>query len=108
MRWRNLLFAACLLLLAMPAIAQDAGHGSALDEGRLLLKEHNCNGSCHQSYSEDNNPLSLYTRAERKIRNRVELDLQVKRCVASLGAMIFPEDLQSVSAALDHDYYKFK
>ena len=89
------------------ASAQDVRSSAALAEGRALLSEHKCNGACHQSYSADNDPLTLYTRADRKARNRAELDMQVRRCVASLGSMMFPEDMQNVSAALDADYYRF-
>lgn len=105
MRWYSRPAALCLLFLASPADANDL---AAVEQGRALLKEHNCNGSCHQSYSEDNDPLTLYTRESRKARTRAQLDAQVKYCVSALGTMIFPEDLESVSAALDHDFYKFK
>jgi hypothetical protein len=108
MRWREAMSIVALAqALCAQANAQDA-HAKALQEGRALLQEHKCNGSCHQSYSEDNDPLTLYTRADRKVRNRSQLDAQVGRCVASLGTMIFPEDQLNVSAALDADYYKFK
>ena len=108
MRWRDLALAICIVpQVCAAALAQEARKPS-IEEGRLLLKENRCNGSCHQSHSEDNDPLTLYTQTNRKVRNRPELDAQVKKCVANLGSMIFPDDMQSVSEALDHDFYKFK
>ena len=80
----------------------------SIAEGRRLLAENNCNGACHQSYAADNDPLSLYSPTVRKMRNRQQLSGQVKMCVSRLGSMIFPEELDSVTAALDHDYYRFK
>ncbi|MCB1542409.1 MAG: hypothetical protein KDJ16_06565 [Hyphomicrobiales bacterium] len=77
-------------------------------EGRALLKESNCNGNCHQSYSADNEALSLYTRDDRKAIDRAKLDRFVRQCVASVGSMVFPEDIEKISAALNADFYKYK
>ena len=106
MRWRELI-AAGVIAIGGDACAGDAGIARAVEEGRALLAEHGCNGACHQSYAADNDPLSLYTRADRKVRSRVELDAKVSYCVSRLGTMIFPEDMRSVSEALAADYYKF-
>lgn len=100
MSWRISLFA--VLALARGAQAEDQ------DLGRRLLAENRCNGACHQSHAEDNDPLSLYTRDNRRVNDRVALRRQVERCVASLSSMIFPEELDAVAAALDRDFYKFK
>lgn len=108
MQWRDVGAGAFLCLLGCsPSCAEDAPHSTRLDEGRALLRDNKCNGSCHQSYSEDNDPLTLYTRDDRKARNRQELDAMVRKCVSSLGSMIFPEEIESVSAALEVDYYRF-
>jgi hypothetical protein len=108
MRWREGALVAFVALASCAAArAQDATGPAVVAQGRALLDEHKCNGSCHQSYSEDNDPLTLYTRADRKVRDRRQLDAQVRRCVASLGSMMFPEEIQSVGAALDADFYKF-
>ena len=93
------------MFLATSARAQDA---AAIEEGRQLLKEHNCNGNCHQSHSADNEALSLYTREDRKAVDRALLDRYVRQCVASVGSMIFPDDIPKLSNALNADYYKFK
>ena len=107
MRSRDARFAPLLAaLVCAQAHAGDAPKAS-VEAGRALLSENSCNGACHQSYAEDNDPLTLYTRADRKVRNRSQLDAQVHQCVARLGAMVFPEDTQSLSDALDADYYRF-
>ena len=99
------LAAACLMFLATSARAQDA---AAIEEGRQLLKEHNCNGNCHQSHSADNEALSLYTREDRKAVSPALLDRYVRLCVANVGSMIFPEDIPKIVKSLDADFYKFK
>lgn len=106
MRLRDLSTAALALpLLVSVAVAQDS---TMVVEGRALLKELNCNGNCHQSHSADNEALSLYTRDDRKATDRAKLDRFVRQCVASVGAMAFPEDLAKISAALNADFYKYK
>jgi len=104
MRLREYTCAILLALASSPAFAEDA----AIVEGRALLKEHNCNGNCHQSHSADNEALSLYTREDRKARDREALDRYVRLCVANVGTMVFPEEMASMSAALNADFYKFK
>jgi len=108
MRSRDLgLPALFALLLASSAAAQDSG-AAAIEEGRQLLREHNCNGSCHQSHSADNEALSLYTREDRKAVSPALLDRYVRLCVANVGSMIFPEDIPKIVKSLDADFYKFK
>ncbi|HMN73413.1 MAG TPA: hypothetical protein PKA55_16250 [Rhodoblastus sp.] len=106
MRLRDLARGVALLpLLASPVLGEDA---AAIEEGRALLKEHNCNGNCHQSHADDNEALSLYTREDRKARDRAALDRYVRACVASVGAMAFPDDIAKMSSALNADFYKYK
>lgn len=105
MRSLSLALAAALSLYASAASAQNA---AAVEEGRELLKEHNCNGNCHQSHAADNEALSLYTREDRKARDRAALDRYVRLCVASVGVMAFPEDIEKMSAALNADFYRYK
>lgn len=93
------------MLLATPVRALDA---AAIEEGRQLLKEHNCNGNCHQSHAADNEALSLYTREDRKARDREALDRYVRLCVASVGSMVFPDDIPKMSTALNVDFYKYE
>lgn len=97
-----------LFLLVVWPIAAAAQGAASVEQGRALLKEHGCNGGCHQSHAEDDDPLTLYTRSDRKVRTRAQLDAQVNTCASTLGTMIFPEDVQSLSAALDGDFYAFE
>ena len=105
MRLLSLALAALVSIGSSTAFAEDA---AAIEEGRALLKEHNCNGNCHQSHSADNEALSLYTREDRKARDRAALDRYVKLCVANTGVMAFPEDIEKMSSALNADFYKYK
>lgn len=106
MRLRELALAAtCLTAFATPVRAEEF---AAVEEGRQLLEEHNCNGNCHQSHSADNEALSLYTREDRKARDREALDRYVRLCVASVGTMVFPDEMAKMSSALNADFYKYK
>ncbi len=105
MRLRDVALVVILALSGSSALAQD---NAAVEEGRLLLKEHNCNGNCHQSHAADNEALSLYTREERKAKDFAELDRYVRLCVANVGSMVFPEDIPKMSTALNVDFYKYK
>ena len=102
-------FMCCLLVSGAKATeAEDVFSGAKLDVGRRLIAENACNGSCHQSYTDDNDPISLYTRQNRKVRSAKALVAQVERCVNRLNASIFPEEANDIAAVLNHDYYKFK
>lgn len=94
------------LLLATQAVAW-AGEDSQVALGRKLLAANNCNGSCHQKRAPDGNALSLYTRPDRKVTSLPQLHRQVERCVANTKAMISPDEISAVVAALNQDYYKF-
>ena len=90
------------------AQAADPFKGANPEAGRKLIAENGCNGSCHQSYSEDNDPISLFTRPNRKVTSAQALLKQVERCTIRLNSTIFPEDVKDIAAALNQDYYKFK
>lgn len=81
---------------------------AVLETGRRLLVENDCNGACHARRATDGKALSLYTPFERRIQTRADLVKQVEACVSHLGSMIFPEEIESVAAALDHDHYHFE
>jgi hypothetical protein len=106
--------AALLCLLAAPALAKDiAGaaklfHGADLKNGERLIETYRCNGSCHQSYSADNDPLSLYTRPDRKVNDRFQLRDMVEKCASRLELPIFPEEVLDMAAVLNRDHYKFR
>lgn len=91
-----------------PAAAEERAVGGDVETGRRLLAENGCDGSCHRNHSPDDDPIDLYTRSTRKVQSRAELRRQVEFCVSQLNSMIFPEDIGSVAAALDHDHYHFE
>jgi hypothetical protein len=101
---RNFLLLA-LLAASGPALA---GEDDAVALGRKLMAENGCNGSCHQAKAPGGDPAKLYTRADAKVKSLDGLKRQVERCVAMVGAQIMPDETDSVVAALNHDYYKFK
>lgn len=96
------------VLRPLSAVAGEHSTTHEVETGRRLLAENGCDGSCHRSHAPDDDPVSLYTRATRKVQSRAELRRQVEFCVSQLNSMIFPEDIGSVVAALDHDHYHFE
>lgn len=99
------------LVWAASLVASRAGETAdpaMLETGRRLLAENDCNGACHAKRATDGKALSLYTPFERRIQTRADLRRQVEACVSHLGSMIFPEEIDSVAAALDHDHYHFE
>jgi hypothetical protein len=76
--------------------------------GRRLLAENGCNGACHQARVGGRDPSTLYTQVTRRVNSREELRQQVDVCVSRLNAMIFPDDIEAVVSALDHDGYHFE
>jgi len=111
-RAKSILITALLLSFALANTAlagtpaQNLAKGDP-EHGRKLLAEQNCNGSCHQSYADDNDPLSLYRRTNRKITSASQLLAQVERCVLRLGHASFPEDMVDMASALNADFYHF-
>ena len=94
-------------LSASPTRAADMFAGANAEVGYRLLADNGCNGSCHQSYTEDNNPLTLYTRSASKVTTASGLLAQVERCIIRLNASIFPDDVKDIAASLNRDYYHF-
>lgn len=102
-----LLALAALLTSAADRLVAGEIAPASVAEGRRLLAENRCDGACHRARSDDDDPLSLYRRPDRKVQSRDELRRQVDFCVSRLGSMIFPEEIGSVVDALDHDHYHF-
>lgn len=97
-----------MLLTLMTMSGAWAGEDDFVTLGRRLLSENDCNGACHQKHSPDGNALTLYTRPDRKVKDLPGLRRQVSRCVSMLNALIAPDEIEAVVAALNHDFYKFK
>jgi hypothetical protein len=68
------------------------------DAGKELVKE-NCY-SCHGS--------EVYTRKDRKIKDRLSLTKQVRRCDTVVGTNWFDEEIENAAAHLNRDFYHFK
>ncbi len=77
--------------LAFPALAADIENG---DE----LHFDSCTG-CHDD--------SVYTRADRKIKDLAQLGRQVRFCKDAVGATWFDDEVDDVIAYLNATYYKF-
>jgi hypothetical protein len=102
----NLCLAACFGMAGIAsACAQSAEGDAAL--GRVIIKENECNGACHQKAVKGADPVTLYTRTIRKVNSPEELRRQVDLCISFLNAPIFPEDAAHVVTALDRDAYHF-
>ena len=92
------------LLIAVSAQAAPFEKGDA-NKGKVLADKQCV--ACHVSmYKGDGS--SVYTRADRKVKNPVQLATRVAGCNANTGAGWFPEDEVDVSAYLNKTYYKFK
>ena len=87
--------------------AADRPSPATLEDGRRLLAENGCDGACHAARVDGADPITLYTRPNRRVQSREDLHKQVESCVSHLGSMIFPEEIDAVAAALDHDHYHF-
>lgn len=100
---RNLLLLSALFITASAQAAPfekgDVNKGKALADKQCV--------ACHISmYKGDGS--SVYTRADRKVKNATQLAARVSGCNANTGAGWFPEDEVDVSAYLNKTYYKFK
>jgi len=83
------------LAALLAAGAAQAGNAA---KGRQLVETHclRCHGS------------EVYTRPDRKVSNRAELEKQVRRCELMLGLTWFDEDIEDTTTYLNLEYYKFK
>lgn len=66
------------------------------DPARFLAEK--CS-SCHDE--------RVYTRPDRRVQNRQQLEAQVRRCDANIGTRLFNEDLAALVDHLDRQYYHF-
>lgn len=68
-------------------------------KGKELHETTNCKG-CHQP--------DLYTSPTRKMKTYASLQTQVQTCATNLSIPWFEEEVESVAAYLNTDYYKFE
>ena len=96
-----------LVLLSIHTIAQAAPFAKAdATAGKKLFDQHTCN-SCHASMLGGDGS-TMFTRANRKLKSPDSLKTQVQSCSTNLGLMLFEDDVESISAYLNKNYYKFK
>ena len=91
MKPRNILSLLLGSSLVLPAYAADS-----FDAASFL---HEKCSSCHDQ--------SLYARPDRRVRNRAQLERQVRFCDANVGARLFDEDIEALVDYLDRHYYHF-
>lgn len=87
-------FFSVLTLFILLAGATHAGQ--PFDPATFIAKK--CS-SCHDE--------RVYTRPDRRIQNRRQLEAQVRRCDANIGTRLFDEDLAALVDYLDQQYYHF-
>lgn len=89
-------------MTAVPALfvvilASSGAHAFDPAQGRQLVNA-NCL-ECHGS--------EVYTREDRKVKDRKGLTAQVRRCEQALGLTWFDDQVNDTAAYLNHTYYKF-
>ncbi|KPK37875.1 MAG: hypothetical protein AMJ69_10065 [Gammaproteobacteria bacterium SG8_47] len=94
---------ACLLggvaMLGQPASASDVARGKELHDANCIR--------CHASmFGGDGS--GIYTRTDRRVESMTGLRQQIERCKNSLGVSWPAEDIDSVIAYLNTNFYKFE
>ncbi len=96
----------------LPAQAADAPGSAAvlfreadLAVGEKLIREHKCS-ECHaRKFGGDGSPIY---RPEGRINTPAALRGMVEQCNLELNLAFFPDEVTSISAVLNRDYYRFK
>lgn len=95
----------CAALAFVPSVFAAAFDKGDPAKGKILV-EKQCT-ACHVSlFGGDGN--SVYTRADRKVKNPNQLAARISGCNTNTGAGWFPEDELNVAAHLNKTYYQFK
>jgi len=85
----------------VPALYQ----GADLKLGESLIAKHKCD-ACHQQKVGGDG--SAIYRPKGKVNSLSALRGQVEACDQALNVGLFPEEINSISAVLNRDYYRFK
>jgi mono/diheme cytochrome c family protein len=91
---KAILFLCSGLLLMQPALAKDPD----VANGKKLFNSANCM-SCHGT--------DVFTRSDRKVKDLIALEKQVRHCDASTNTNWFDDEIKDVVAYLNQSYYKF-
>ena len=84
-----------LICLTFPALASQAAEEKFHAEA---FHQQHCTG-CHDA--------SVYTREDRRVHSRQQLESQVRMCDANLGIKLFEDDILALTDFLDYRYYHF-
>ena len=96
-----LLFAVAVARAEMPSLYA----GSDLALGARLIAEHKC-AACHQQKVGGDG--SAIFRPAGRINTPGLLRGMVELCSTELNLALFPEEVTSIAAVLNRDYYRFK
>ena len=103
---KYLSFAALLLALAVARAEIPALYtGAELALGARLIAEHKC-VACHQQKVGGDG--SAIFRPAGRINTPGLLRGMVEQCNTELNLALFPEEVTSIAAVLNRDYYRFK
>lgn len=98
----------CLMLLAFgPARAQLPllYQGADLDVGQQLIVQNKC-AQCHQRKVGGDG--SAIYRPGKRIASAAALRGMVEMCNTELNLALFPDEVNSIAAVLNRDFYRFK
>ncbi len=96
------------LIFVTAAQAQDIPalyKGADLKLGESLIAKHKCD-ACHQQKVVGDG--SAIYRPKGKVNSLSALRGQVEACDQALNVGLFPEEINSISAVLNRDHYRFK
>ncbi len=88
-----------ILNVAWADEAPDPAHGKALHDKNCI--------ACHSSMTGGDGTM-LYKRPDHRVKNRAQLESQVRRCESNLQLKWFDSEILDVAAYLNKQFYKFK
>lgn len=91
-----------LLLLVLGPAGAEPGANSSADHGAATNIEAVHEKSCTSCHGTD-----VYTRRDRKVMSYEGLARQVRRCETALGLRWFDDEIDAMTAFLNHGYYRF-
>jgi hypothetical protein len=97
----SLLFVSVAQAQGVPALYQ----GADLKLGESLIAKHQCD-SCHQQKVGGDG--SAIYRPQGKVNSLAALRGMVESCDQAMNIGLFPEEINSISAVLNRDHYRFK
>lgn len=97
----SLLFVSAAQAQGVPALYQ----GADLKLGESLIAKHQCD-ACHQQKVGGDG--SAIYRPKGKVNSLAALRGMVESCDQALNVGLFPEEINSISAVLNRDHYRFK